>query len=149
MGMIFSIIKPVFTCQVIHDKSKKPLVYPMSGKMLFLITSGVEDFNKVRWGLRMAYNVYTHPYGEKLIDEVRVLFFCDGVKIVDPSLKQYEEVQSRIGDLVDAGIEVASCVSIAEPLGLVDDSEKLGIKCVHASAYVAQCVSEGYTTLSF
>lgn len=97
----------------------------------------------------MALNVYTHPYGEKLIDDVRVLLFCDGVKIVDPNLKQFEEVQSRISDLREAGIEVASCVSIAEPLGLVDDSNMLGIQCVHASAYVAQCVSEGFTTITF
>jgi hypothetical protein len=121
----------------------------MSGKILFLLVSGLEDFNKVRWGLRMAYNVYTHPYGEKLIDEVKVLLFCDGVKIVDPAHRQYDEVKKRISDLIGAGIEVVSCVSIAEPLGLVESSNLLGIKCVHASAYVAGCVSNGYTTITF
>lgn len=120
----------------------------MSGKILFLIVSG-EDFNKVRWGLRMAYNVYTHPYGEKLIDDVKVLLFCSGVKIVDPTHPQYDEVKKRISDLTDVGIEVASCVSIAEPLGLVESSNLLGIQCVHASAYVAQCVSEGFTIITF
>jgi hypothetical protein len=121
----------------------------MTGKILFTIISGPKDINKARWGLRMALNTFTHPYGEKLIDEVRVLLFCDGVKLVDPSSRHFSEVKERIDDLVNAGIEVASCVSIAEPLGLVDVSNSLGIQCVHASAYVAQCVSEGFTSMTF
>jgi hypothetical protein len=121
----------------------------MSGKLLFMITSGIKDVNKVRWGLRMALNTFTHPYGEKLIDEVRVLLFCDGVKIVDPSNRYYNEIRERLLDLVQAGIEIVSCVSIAEPLGLIDDTSSLGIKCVHASAYVSRCVHEGFTTITF
>ncbi len=121
----------------------------MSGKLLFMILSGVDDINRARWGLRMALNTYTHPYGDKLIDEVRVLLFCDGVKLVDPSHRYYPEIKERLMDLTKAGIEVASCVSIAEPLGLVDEANSLGIECVHASAYVAQCVHDGFTTISF
>ncbi|MFC1802895.1 DsrE family protein [Thermoproteota archaeon] len=121
----------------------------MSGKILFMIISGTEDINKARWGLRMALNTFTHPYGDKLIDEVRVLLFCDGVKLVDPSHRYYSEVKERLSDLVNAGVEVASCISIAEPLGLVDESNSLGIECVHASAYVANCVHDGFNTLSF
>lgn len=121
----------------------------MSGKLLFLITSGVDDVNKVRWGLRMALNTFTHPYGEKLIDEVRVLLFCDGVKIVDPSNRHYGEIRERLLDLKKEGVKVVSCVSIAEPLGLIDDTSSLGIECVHASEYVARCVHEGFTTISF
>jgi hypothetical protein len=121
----------------------------MSGKILFMITSGVDDFNKVRWGLRMALNTFIHPYGEKIIDEVRVLLFCDGVKIVDPTNRYYSELRKRLLALKEAGIDVVSCVSIAEPLGLVDDSNSLGIACIHASAYVAQCVHEGFTIMSF
>jgi hypothetical protein len=121
----------------------------MSGKLLFLIISGPSEINKVRWGLRMALNTFTHPYGDKLIDEVRVLLFCDGVKLVDSSNKCYSEVKQRLDDLLRVGIEVVSCVSIAEPLGLVDETKSLGVKCVHASAYVAQSVSEGFSTLTF
>lgn len=121
----------------------------MSGKLLFMITSGIKDVNKVRWGLRMALNTFTHPYGEKLIDEVRVLLFCDGVKIVDPSNRYYDEIRKRLQDLNQAGIEIASCISIAKPLGLMDNTNSLGIECVHASAYVAKCVHEGFTTITF
>jgi hypothetical protein len=59
------------------------------------------------------------------------------------------EIKNRLLDLVQNGIEVASCISIAEPLGLVADTYSLGIECVHASAYVAKCVHEGFTTLTF
>jgi hypothetical protein len=82
----------------------------MPGKLLVVITSGPDEVNKVSWGLRMALNVHTHPYGEKLVDEVKV---------------------------------------IAIPLGLEDDSQSLGVECVHASVYVAQCVSEGFTIMTF
>ena len=121
----------------------------MTGKILFVIISGPENINKARWGLRMAHNTFTHPYGERIIDEVRVLLFCDGVKLVDPSNRHHSKIKERIEDLINAGIEIVSCVSIAEPNGLVDVTNSLGIKCVHASAYVAQCVSESFTTMTF
>ena len=121
----------------------------MAGKLLFVITSGPEEANKVSWGLRMALNVHTHPYGEKLVDEVRVLLFCRGVQLVDPSTPHYEELSKRLRALTEAGVEVASCMSIALPLGLEEETRSLGVECVHASAYVAQCVSEGYTIMTF
>lgn len=121
----------------------------MSDKLLFVILSGPENVNKIRWGLRMAFNIYTHPYGEKILDDVRVLLFCDGVKIVDPNNRHYEEFSKRLLDLTKVGVEVTSCVSIAEPLGLFEDTISLGIECVHASVYVAQSVREGFTIITF
>lgn len=121
----------------------------MTGKLLVVITSGPEEVNKVSWGLRMALNVHTHPYGERLVDDVKVLLFCGGVQIVDPSTPHYEELSKRLRDLRNAGVEVASCMSIAIPLGLEEDSRSLGVECVHASVYVAQCVSEGFTIMTF
>ena len=97
----------------------------------------------------MALNTHTHPYGEKIVDEVRVLLFCGGVQIVDPSTLHYQEYRKRLLDLVEAGVEVASCISILEPLGLEEQTRTLGIDCVHASVYVARCVSEGFTILTF
>ena len=88
-------------------------VFDMSGKLLFMIISGPESPNKVRWGLRMALNTYTHPYGEKLLDDVKVLLFCGGVSIVDPEASHYEDFKERLLDLEKAGVETASCVSRA------------------------------------
>jgi len=97
----------------------------------------------------MALNVHTHPYGERLIDEVKVLLFCGGVQIVDPGTPHYEELSKRLRDLRDAGVEVASCMSIAIRLGLEEETRSLGIECVHASVYMAQCVSESFTIMTF
>ena len=121
----------------------------MTGKILFVITSGPDEVTKVSWGLRMALNVHAHPYGERLVDEVRVLLFCGGVQIVDPAIPHHEELSKRLRDLREAGVEVASCVSIAVPMGLEEETRSLGIECVHASVYVAQCVSEGFTIMTF
>ncbi len=121
----------------------------MSGKLLFLITSGPEEINKIRWGLRMALNIHNHPYGEKLIDEVKVLLFCGGAQIVDPQTPHYPELKTRLLDLVQAGVEVVSCMSIAIPLGLEENTRSLGIDCVHASVYVAENVKDGFTVMTF
>ncbi len=34
----------------------------------------------------MALNVHTHPYGESLVDEVKVLLFCGGARSSTPAL---------------------------------------------------------------
>ena len=121
----------------------------MSGKLLFVINSGSESPNKVNWGLRMALNTHSHPYDEKILEDVKVLLFCGGVSIVDPASPHATEFRERLSELVGAGVEVASCISIAEPLGLEEETTALGIELVHASVYVAERVGEGYTIITF
>jgi hypothetical protein len=121
----------------------------MSGKLLFVIQSGPENHYNVLWGLRMAKNTWTHPYGEKILDDVKVLLFGRGVGIINPKLAESPEFEESILELNEVGVEVAACVSIAEPLGLMEEAESLGVKLVHASQYVAQKVSEGYTVMNF
>ena len=58
-------------------------------------------------------------------------------------------MSKRFRDLRDAWVEVASCMSIAIPLGLEEESRSLGVECVHASVCVAQCVSEGFAIMTF
>ena len=121
----------------------------MGGKILFIINSGEESPSRVIWGLRMALNTYTNPYGERILDDVKVLLFCSGVNIVDPASSHSHEFRERLKDLVDAGVEVSSCASLTGPLGLEDEATALGIKLVHASVYVAERVDEGYTVITF
>ena len=121
----------------------------MSGKLLFIINSGSESPSKVTWGLRMALNIHSHPYGEKMLEDVKVLLFCGGVSIVDPASPHATEFRERLGELVNAGVEVASCISITGPLGLEEETTELGIRLVHASVYVAERVDEGYTIITF
>jgi hypothetical protein len=120
----------------------------MSGKLLVVILSG-DDSYKVQWGLRLALNAHRHPYGEKLVDEVKVLLFGLGCSIVNPKMPYYGKFKERINALTDAGVEVASCVSIVKQISLEEESQVLGIKLVHASVYTSQCVSEGYTIMTF
>lgn len=120
----------------------------MSGKLLVVILSG-DDPYKVQWGLRLALNAHRHPYGEKLVDDVRVLLFGLGCSIVNPKMPYYETFRERIEALTDAGVEVATCVSIVKQISLEEESQVLGIKLVHASVYTAQCVKEGYTIMTF
>lgn len=121
----------------------------MVGKLLVTVVSGPDEPEKVLWGLRMALNTFIHPYGEQLLDDVEVLLFAEGVGIVDPNAPNVEEYRERLLHLEQAGVKVVACISIAENIGLVEEYEALDIELVHASAYVAQKVSEGYTIMTF
>ncbi|UCH01363.1 MAG: hypothetical protein JSV20_05640, partial [Candidatus Bathyarchaeota archaeon] len=70
----------------------------MSGKLLVVILSG-DDPYKVRWGLRLALHAYKHPYGEKIIENVRVLLFGMGCTIINPKMPHYIEFQPRLQTL--------------------------------------------------
>ena len=118
-----------------------------NGKLLVVILSG-DDLYKVRWGLRLALNVFIHPYGEKIVDDVRVLLFGMGCTIVNPKMPYFEEFRERVQALIKAGVEVASCVSIVDQIDLERETKTLGIKLVHASVYTSQCVREGYTIMT-
>ena len=121
----------------------------MAGKILFVIISGGGDEAKALWGMRMALNSYTHPYGEKVLDDVRMLLFADSVGIVDCRMPDYERFVERLNHLEQAGVEVVACVSIASQLGLMDEYRRMRIPLVHASAYLAERVSEGFTVIAF
>jgi hypothetical protein len=120
----------------------------MTGKLLVVIVSG-DDPYKVQWGLRLALNANRHPYGEKLVDDVKVLLFGLGCSIVNPKTPYYDLFKERLDALTDAGVDVATCVTIVNQLNLEEESQALGIKLVHASVYTSQCVSDGYAIMTF
>jgi hypothetical protein len=68
---------------------------------------------------------------------------------VDPTAPHSIEFRERLSELVGAGVEVTSCISIAGPLGLEDETTALGIRLAHASVYVAERVDEGFTIITF
>ena len=119
------------------------------GKLLVVILTGSEDPYKVEWGLRLALNAYTHPYGEKLLDDVKVLLFSRGVTIVNPRMPFYKDFQERLLALKRAGVEVAGCISGLQEMGLEKEAEEQGIKLVHASVYTSIRVGEGYAIMTF
>lgn len=58
-------------------------------------------------------------------------------------------VDLHSAELVDAGVEISACISIAEPQGLVGEAENLGVRLVHTSQYLIDRVNEGYTIMNF
>ncbi len=53
-----------------------------------------------------------------------MLIFVMVVGIVNPNMPFHDEYKQRIQALVEAGIEVAACVSIAGAIGLEKEVEK-------------------------
>jgi hypothetical protein len=151
----FSVCAFVLACSVNMTRAQQPAkaaaAAPQAptGRLLVTILSGSEDPYRVGWGLRIALNAFTHPYGEKQLDNVSVILFSRGVTIVDPKTPYFNEFRQRIEALRKAGVEVVACVSGLQELGLEKEAEALGIKAVHASVYVSTRTSEGYTIMTF
>lgn len=121
----------------------------MAGKLLIVIISGPEDHYNVQWGLRMARNTWTHPYEDEKLESVKVLLFGKGVGIVNQKLEESPVFEESLLGLKEIGVEVSACVSITEPLGLVDEMNNLGIQLVHASQYMIKHVNQGYQIMNF
>jgi len=49
--------------------------------------------------------MYTNPYGERLLDEVKMLLLVMGVGIVNPNMPFHDEYKQRIQVLFEAGLE--------------------------------------------
>jgi hypothetical protein len=84
----------VLACSVNLARAQQPAkaaAAAPTGRLLVTILSGSEDAYRVGWGLRIALNAFTHPYGEKQLDNVRVILFSRGVTIVDPKTPYFND----------------------------------------------------------
>ena len=121
----------------------------MNGKLLFVLTSGPGNPYNTVWGLRMARNTWIHPYGDESLQYVKVLLFGNGVSILSRNLPDSPEFFESLRELKDAGVKVFACVSIAEPLGLREEADELGVELVHASQFMIEHVNQNYSVINF
>lgn len=114
----------------------------MAGKMLVLITSGLENRDKLLVGMRLALN----SSKRKNLDDVKVVFFGPSEKAIagDDS-----EVRDLYKMLVEEGVAAIACNGYAAANDLSENIAKIGVKLENVSITIPGFINEGYQVVSF
>lgn len=114
----------------------------MPEKMLVLITSGLEERDKLMIGMRFALN----SSRKKNLEDVKVVFFGPSEKAIagDDS-----EVRELYGKLVEHGVTSIACNGYAASHDLSENIAKMGIKLENVSDTIPGFINNGYSVVSF
>ena len=81
----------------------------------------------------------------KWVDEVKVIIFGPSEKVA-----AYDtEVQEKIKDLQNAGVEVLACKWCADRMNITSILEKAGVKVVFVGSIISQLLKDGWASLTF
>ena len=81
----------------------------------------------------------------KWMDEVKVIVFGPSEKL----MAYDQEVQARLKELEQAGVEVIACKACADKLNVTEPIEKAGFKVVYVGQIISQLLREGWASLTF
>ena len=81
----------------------------------------------------------------KWMDEVKVIFFGPSETL----LAYDQEIQARVKEVEQAGIEVIACKACSDKLGVTDPIEKAGFKVVYVGQIMSQLLRDGWASLTF
>ena len=82
---------------------------------------------------------------KKWMDEVKLIIFGPSEKVA-----AYDaEVQGRIKELLEAGIEVMACKWCADRMNITDILEDAGIKVVYVGSIMSELLKDGWASLTF
>ena len=79
------------------------------------------------------------------MDEVKVIFFGPSEKVAANDV----EVQGRIRELQEAGVEVLACKWCADRMGITEKLEAVGIKVEFVGSIISDLLKEGWASLTF
>jgi hypothetical protein len=79
------------------------------------------------------------------MEEVQLIIFGPSEK-----LAAYDtEVQKKIKEVQDAGVQVMACKWCADRMGITDVLEKAGIKVVYVGTIISDLLKNGWASLTF
>ena len=81
----------------------------------------------------------------KWLDEVKVILFGPSEKTAAYS----PEIQQRLKELQEAGVEVLVCKWCADRMKVTDIFEQAGIKVVYVGPIMSQLIRDGWAALTF
>ena len=82
---------------------------------------------------------------EKWMDEVKLIVFGPSEKLAAYDM----EVQARLKDLSEVGIEVIACKWCADRMEITDLLEKAGIKVEYVGPIISKLIKDGWASLTF
>jgi len=115
----------------------------MTDKLLVIVLAGRNDVDRARQGLVFAKN------SKRFLSEVHVLFFGPGVQLLDPSEKNYSDMEAFLGDLGRLNVGVSACVSNVHKYGLDERLDRKLVVAEEAAFLISDHVKKGYQTISF
>ena len=112
----------------------------MADKVLVVIASQDREV-VLEPGLLYPFNAATKGW----MEEVKVIFFGPSEKLAaaDP------EVQDRIKDVMEAGIQVMACKKCSDGFGLTETLEALGVEVVYVGGVISELLKDGWASLTF
>jgi hypothetical protein len=112
----------------------------MAAKVFVILSSGDREV-ALEVGLVYPLNAAKNRW----LDEVKVIFFGPSEKVAayDP------EVQERLKELRDIGIEVMACKWCADRMNITGKLEELGIRVVYVGPIISQLLKDGWASLTF
>jgi len=81
----------------------------------------------------------------KWLDEVKVIFFGPSEKLAAYDI----QVQERVKEMKDRGIEVFACKWCADRMGITPQLEAQGITVVYVGPIISQFIKDGWAQLTF
>ena len=117
----------------------------MSGKLLVIVMSGWDYFERARQGLRVARNLVRG----RMVDELGVLFLGPGVLLLDITAKDYGTVERFLRELREHGVIVRACHGNLRVYGLEDKFDKSLVMADDAATVVAEHLARGFTIATF
>ena len=117
----------------------------MAGKLLVIIVSGWEDFEKARQGLRVARNLARGG----MVDGLGMLFLGPGVNLLDRTAENYSVVESFLKELREKGVVIRACHGNLRVYGLEDRFDKNLVVADDAATVVAEYISKGFAVATF
>jgi len=81
----------------------------------------------------------------KWVDEVKVIIFGPSEKLLAYDL----EIQGRVRELQEAGVEVMACRPPADKMNVTKIIEGLGIKVEYVGPIITQMIKDGWASMTF
>ena len=112
----------------------------MATKVFILLSSGDKE---VALDVGLVYPL--NAVKNKWMDEVKVIIFGPSEKLAAYDV----EVQEKLKELQEAGIEVIACKWCADKLNITSAIEKTGIKVAYVGSIISQLLKDGWASLTF
>jgi hypothetical protein len=112
----------------------------MATKVFVILSSGDREV-ALEVGLVYPLNAAKN----KWMDEVKVIIFGPSEKVAAYD----KEVQDRIKELRNLGVEVLACKWCADRMNITSELEKAGIKVEYVGTVISQLLKDGWASLTF
>ena len=112
----------------------------MASKVFVILSSGDREV-ALEVGLVYPLNAKTKGW----MDEVKVIIFGPSEKIAANDA----EVQERLTELQEAGVEVMACKWCADRMNITDKFEAAGIPVVYVGSIISDLLKDGWASLTF